>query len=92
MELPDEPGYSQEMVEGILAGRRIDYSILRTWNDMKLLQLSWVYDVNFTTTLKRIKERGFLEMVVDFLPKTDDIEKAAKKVFEYVDGRIAAES
>ena len=89
VELPDGPGYSAEIVEDILLGRKIDYRKLQTLNDMKLLQLAWVYDVNFTPTLKRIKQRRFLEMLVDFLPRTEDIRKAKDKIFEYVDLRIA---
>jgi hypothetical protein len=88
LEFPDEPGYSAEVAEGILCGRRIDYSKLRTLNDMMLLQLGWVYDVNFTATLKRIKQRRFLEKIFDFLPKTEDISKVREKIFKYVDSRI----
>jgi len=91
LELPDEPGYSAGIVEDILLGRRVDYSRLRTLNDMKLLQLGWVYDVNFTPTLERIKQRRFLEMLVDFLPRTEDIRKVRDKIFEYVDFRIRKE-
>ena len=88
LEFPDEPGYSAEVVEGILCGRRIDYSKLRTLNDMMLCQLGWVYDVNFTATLKRIKQRRFLEKIFDFLPETEDIGKVREKIFKYVDSRI----
>ena len=88
LEFPDEPTYSAEVVEGILEGRRIDYSKLRTLNDMRLCLLGWVYDVNFTATLKRIKQRGFLEKIFDFLPETGDIDKVRGKIFEYVDSRI----
>ncbi len=88
LDFPDEPGYSAEVVEGILCGRRIDYGEMRTLNDMKLLQLGWVYDVNFTATLKRIRQRRFLEHIIDFLPRTEDIEKVKAKIFEYVDRRI----
>ena len=89
LELPDEPGYSAELVEDILHGRRIDYSVLRTWNDMKLCQLSWVYDVNFAATLKRIRRRGFLEMVFEFLPQAEDIDKVRENIFKYIDSRLA---
>ena len=92
LELPDEPGYSAEVIEGILAGRKVDYSRLRTLNDMKLLQLGWVYDVNFIVTLKRIKQRGFLEILFDFLPGTSDIEKVREKIFSFVDSRIKRET
>ena len=91
MEFPDEPGYTAEVLESILCGQRIDYSELRTWNDMKLCQLAWVYDVNFTATLKRIRQRKFLKMLVDFLPQTRDIERVKEKIFVYVDFRIKQE-
>jgi hypothetical protein len=91
VELPDEPGYSSEVVQDILGGRRINYNRLRTLNDMKLLQLGWVYDVNFTVTLKRIKQRRYLEMMVELLPDTEDINKVRKCIFRYVDARIRRE-
>lgn len=88
LDFPDELGYSAQVVEEILCGQRVDYSRLRTLNDMKLLQLGWVYDVNFPATLKRIKQRKFLEKLLCFLPGTEDIKKVGKKIFEYVDTRI----
>ena len=89
VELPDEPGYSVEVVQQLLAGQRIDYSNLRTWNDIKLCELGWVYDVNFPATLKRIRQRGFLEMIFEFLPATEDIRMVREKIFEFVDSAIA---
>lgn len=88
LEFPDEDGYSSELVDAILYERLVDYSRLRTLNDMKLLQLGWVYDVNFAATLRRIKHRKFLEKIIEFLPKTADIEKVGEKIFGYVDSRI----
>jgi len=91
LEFPDEPAYSPEVVEDVLQGRRVDYARLRTLNDMRLLQLGWVYDVNFRAALKRIRQRRFLEMLIDFLPQVDDIEKVKEKVLGYVDSRIEQE-
>lgn len=88
VEFEDVPQYSKELLEDVLHGRLVDYSRLRTLNDMKLLQLGWVYDVNFTATLKRIRQRRFLEQIIDFLPRTADIDKLKAKIFEYVDSRI----
>ena len=89
LEVPDVPGYSQEFVEHLLNQERIDYEKMKTFNDVKLLMLSWIYDVNFTQTLERIKQRGFLEKVIDFLPQNEDINRVRRKVFEYVDSKIA---
>ena len=88
MEFSDEPCYSPHMVDAIQKGQLVDYNELRTLNDMKLLQLGWVFDVNFAETLARIHERQFLEQIVAFLPRTDDIARAAKYVFNYVASRL----
>ena len=92
IEVPDEPGYSNEVLDGLMAGRRIDYSELRTMTDMKLCLLGWIYDVNFVPALKRIKQRRLLEILIDFLPKDVDIERVKEKIFGYVDFRIAQET
>ena len=88
LELPDEPWYSAGVVEDVLEGRRIDYNGLRTLNDMKLCQLAWVYDVNFSAALRRIMDRGLLEKIFAFLPTGEDIDKVRVKIFEYVEWRI----
>ncbi len=88
VEFPDHDGYSADIVQDILQGRRIDCRRLRTLNDMKLLQLGWVYDVNFVPTLKRIKQRKFLESLAGFLPDDADIRKVKDTVSEYVRRRI----
>ncbi|MGA2171506.1 MAG: HD domain-containing protein [Sedimentisphaerales bacterium] len=88
LELPDEPRCSPEIIRAVLNGERIDYANLRTWNDMKLINLSWVYDVNFVPTLKRIKERKSLEAIIEMLPDTPDIRRVSEKIFAYVDSRI----
>ena len=88
LELPDVDDYSPLALSDVLAGRRTDYKKLHTLNDMKLLQLGWVYDVNFTAALKRIKERRLLEKLADFLPQTPDIEKAKTVVLRYLNHRI----
>jgi len=86
--LPDKPECSREVIDALLSGQHIDYKLLRTWNDIKLCMLGWVYDVNFIQTLRRIKQRRFLETFFEFLPDTDDIHKVRDKVFAYVDSRI----
>ncbi len=89
MELPDEPGYSADVVNELLSGRCVDNRKVRKLNDLKLSLLGWVYDVNFTSTLKRIKRCGYLEKLLGFLPANEDIERIGEKILEYVDFRIA---
>jgi len=90
IELPDLPFCSPDVIDAILAGRLIDYKNLRSWNDIKLCALGWVFDINFIPTLKRIKHRRFLETIFDFLPNTEDTRKVRDKIFSYVDSRLKA--
>ena len=88
LELPDVPQYSSELVNSLLKGEKFDYKKLKSWNDMKLLQLGWVYDMNFAATFARLKEREYLRQIADFLPDTEDIRSATQTVLKFVDDQI----
>jgi putative nucleotidyltransferase with HDIG domain len=88
IELPDEPWYSDEVIQKVINRELISYKNLKTWNDCKLTQLSWVYDINFVPTLKRIKEKRFLEKIIDFLPQNYDIRRVEKIVLDFVNDKI----
>jgi hypothetical protein len=92
IELLDEPGYSEQVLKELLSGRCVDNRKVRTLNDLKLSLLGWVYDVNFTSTLKRIKQCGYLEKLLGFLPADEDTEKIREKILGYVDFRIKKET
>jgi len=87
VELPDEPGYSHDVLKLVLNGHRMDYHILKSWNDMKLCQLSWIYDINFVATLRRIKQRKYVDKIISHLPKNEEIEKVKKSVLGYIEQR-----
>ncbi|MHC4726774.1 MAG: HD domain-containing protein [Planctomycetota bacterium] len=89
MELPDEPGYSENLLDELLCGRCVDNRQLRILNDLKLSLLGWVYDVNFASTLKRIKQCGYLEKLLGFLPPDENIKKLREKILGFVDFRMA---
>ena len=88
IELPDEPWYSEHVLEKVMNGQLISYENLATWNDCKLIQLSWIYDMNYPATFARVSERGYLEKIIDFLPQNEDINRIREKVLEYVQDKI----
>jgi len=85
IDLSVEPVCSPEVVQAVIDGELIDYKAVRTLDDMRLMQLGWVYDVNFKATFKRIKERGCLVQISELLVKTPETEKAIAAVLKYVD-------
>lgn len=88
LELPDEPRYSPEVFQAVLNGKLIEHTMLRTLNDMMLCKLNWVYDINFAVTLARLREEGFLEQTLSFLPATPEIERLGETILAYVETRI----
>jgi len=80
-----------QLVNDLLAGHCVDNRQLRILNDLKLSLLGWVYDVNFTPTLKRIKECRYLEKLLGFLPPDENIRKVREKILGYVDFRLKQE-
>ena len=49
--------------------RIVDIKNIKNLNDFKLLQMGWVFDVNFNSTFHIIQSRRYIEMIGDVLPK-----------------------
>lgn len=88
VEFPDEPRCSPAIIQAVSDGKLFDYSGLKTLNDAKLLQLGWVYDVNFPQSLIKIRQQQYLERIAATLPQSDDIKNLVEHIFRYVDDRI----
>lgn len=88
IELPDTPQYSPEVLEAVLNEQTVDWAVLRTLTDVRLCQLGWVYDLNFTPSLRRIDECGYLTELIGFLPQDDAVQRLCRKIVEYVDLRL----
>lgn len=51
----------------------VDITHIKNLNDIKLLQVGWIFDINFKPTLSYIKNRRYLELIRDVLPKSKEI-------------------
>jgi len=91
VEFPEEPWYSQEVFDAVMRGQNVDYGILKTWNDAKIMQMGWVHDMNFPAALARVRDQGYLDALAAFLPENEQIRRLRLKIADYVDRRIAAE-
>jgi hypothetical protein len=86
--LPDTPGYSATLVGDILSLRRCNYSDVKNRNDRKLLNLSWVYDINFAYTLAEIVNNGFIDKIMGALPQSQEITAVHRHIMAYVERRL----
>ncbi|MHC1754879.1 MAG: HD domain-containing protein [Methanosarcina sp.] len=70
--LPDARGYSEPIVSEILNNRMAKIGDMKNRNDVKLLRLSWIFDINFPATFSLLKEYGYLEAIMSCLPETKE--------------------
>lgn len=91
LELPDAPGCSEKAVANILAGKLVPLSALGTINDLRLMQLSWVYDLNFRTSFGLLLEKGYIYRISAFLPASEDIRNAVHGIRQYAEKRARGE-
>jgi hypothetical protein len=66
--LPDSPGVSGAIIDSIVQGKIAHVEDMRTLNDFKLLQISWVFDLHFPRTFEIVNERGYLAKLAAVLP------------------------
>lgn len=81
-------GCSPHVVSEILKCRSVKYTDVETSDDMKLLRLSWVFDINFRYTLESIRSKRYLQRILDVLPDTEDIKDVRRLVISYVDEKL----
>ncbi len=79
LDLPDEDRISDSVHDALMNGKLVRSSELTTLNDFKLLQLGWIYDLNFPRTFQIVRERRYLEKIRKALPRN------ARRVSEVYD-------
>jgi putative nucleotidyltransferase with HDIG domain len=82
--LPDLPGYSEDVLAGLYQKQIVSLSIIRSLNDFKLLQLSWIFDLNFTPSFFLLSEAKYIDRITAHLPQTDEIHKLSFFLKEFV--------
>lgn len=88
LELPDSKDYSSYLINDILRCNCANGSDIKTYNDMKLLQISWIFDINFSHTLRYIYQHDYINKIIDTLPDVDDIRKIRTHVETYIKRKI----
>jgi hypothetical protein len=84
--LPDVPEeYSPMVLACLVRGEMARKDALTTLNDFKLLQLAWLYDLNFTCSLQMVVERDYIQKLAEMLPRNKEISGAIEIVRTYVD-------
>jgi putative nucleotidyltransferase with HDIG domain len=82
--LDDSPGISSSVLSDISKRRMARIGAMENLNDMRLMYISWVFDINFPLTLSLIIERRYLDKLFQYLPAGSEREEIEHQVTSYV--------
>ncbi|MBN1780276.1 HD domain-containing protein [bacterium] len=85
LNLPDSPECSVEAVGELMSGNAVSSAHVRTQNDFKLLQMGWIYDVNYPETMLKIVQEKYLEKIRAALPDTAEMDRVYQRLTAYID-------
>lgn len=88
--LPDLPGYSEDVLSGIYHKEIISLANIRSLNDFKLLQLSWIFDLNFRPSFALLAQRDYIQRLAGYLPRTEETIKAIAFLKEYAEMKTSS--
>lgn len=86
--LPDVPVYSRHLIQDIFNNKIASTDGVTTCNDMNLARLAWVFDLNFTETFRLVKEKGYIEKLIDTLPHNNEINAVQDHLQKYIDSML----
>lgn len=88
LDLPDNNEISDSVYESILNRQVVMRESMKTVNDFKLMQIGWLFDLNFDFSTVRLYEKGYLERIFNSLPSNEKITNLKLMVEDYFSDRI----
>ena len=82
-ELPKGNEVSKTVGKEILSGKLVSKKNVASEIDVKIMQMSWVFDLNFKVSFEYLLQNRFLDKIYNSLPKNDLIIEIYKQVKMY---------
>jgi len=73
MELRDVPGIEKKIFKAIMAEKVSKREDVVSLNDLKLFQMSWVFDLKHKRSFKVVSENSYIKAIFETLPKNDEV-------------------
>jgi hypothetical protein len=83
-------GYSDALVRELAEEGRGSYRNVRSLSDFLLVQLSWVFDLNFAPSFQMLRREGVLSWIERTLPPDEAVNGFIRSVFDHAAARESA--
>lgn len=78
------------LVDSIKQGKMISYADTHCLADYLLLQMGWVFDLNYAASMRCVRDRCVIEFFPTYLPADEGVLEASRAVLAYRDEFLAA--
>ncbi|MFZ5430120.1 MAG: HD domain-containing protein [Bacteroidota bacterium] len=86
--LPKGKGISEQVAHAVKNGKTVTREFLKTQDDIKIMQLSWVYDLNFKASFRILSQGRYVDKIYGVLPKRDEVIDIYRLVRIYVENQF----
>ena len=77
-----------ELIDEILAHRSCSIEKVRSLADFLLMQLSWVYDLNYSAALKRVSELSIVDRVESFCSENQKVGQIVQEIRSFMEQKL----
>lgn len=85
-----KPGITPEIYEKMSRGEVVNYQKLKTEDDLKLMQMGWVYDLNFRESLRKVKKRGYIEKIYKSMSPSREAKLIYNEIMKYLENKTTS--
>jgi len=89
--LENNSGVRDEVFRCLFNKQPMSYTMLQTANELKMLQMSWVFDINFRPTFAILKERNSIGQLAATMPDTPRHRQALDFIQNHIETRLKGE-
>jgi len=79
---------SPALVEEIRKNGYGSYEHVKTMTDMNLMRMTWVYNINYLPSLRRLMERKLLDQLDETMTKNPDVVDLMARARRFVEGKL----
>lgn len=83
---------SAAVAKEIMGGKLVSKKNVLSETDIKIMQLSWVFDLNFHPSVEHVMKNRYLENIYNSLPKNDLVIEIYRKIKVFAENRIMSKN
>lgn len=87
LDLEDTAGFSPNVLAAVHDHRPVNSDDIKNLNDLKLMQISWVFDLNFDASLAQVNQRGIVPAIIATMAASDTVQAVSEDVQAYLQRR-----